>query len=152
MAFKFTLQDVLEHRHTVEGVRLREFAEVNEGVARLRVQRARLEGQIEQARVSIHEDLARGTDRATLQFHENTIGWGHAGIEDVDRRIEEQREEVERRRQALAEAARDRLVLEKLRDREQAGHRKALERAEQQAYDEFALREFYHQRRKEKAA
>jgi flagellar export protein FliJ len=150
MAFKFSLQGVLDHRSAVEDVRRRAHAEIRREIEALRVERARLSERIDDCRDGIGADLLRGVDNRRLQLLSSCLGWADAGVRQIDRSIAARREEIEKRRLALAEAVKRRRILEVLRDKEAAEHRRAMARLEQKAYDEFALREFAMHRREEK--
>ena len=138
-AFRFRLERVRELRQRVED-------EAKEELAR---------SMTERARWAERADLASAQARSAFAAQRSSIGTGldvpailahQAFVDRADREqhaaemdLSRQDAEVQARRGALAEAARERQVLEKLKQRQAALHRREAERREAAHIDELAL-------------
>ena len=99
------------------------------------------------------EAIGRGMDGsmslAERELHEYWLEAARGDLERLDRALELGEQETARRREALAEAAKGRLILEQLHDQELESYRRALELQERKMFDEVALREYSMRRREE---
>jgi len=144
--FVFKLQGVLRHRAAIEQERLREFALVQAKLKALEdqlktlnqsmqetnddVRRNRLTGRLDLGFITAHRRYLMGMQRKAVELV--------AAVASVQK-------ELETARQALAEAAKQRKVLEKLRERQEQRWREELSRKELIAADEVATQLSYEQ-------
>jgi flagellar FliJ protein len=137
--FKFRLERVRAMRERVED-------QAKEQLARSMLERARWQERLRQA-----ADQVASAREAQLGAATGGVSVGHmlahqAYIERAEREqraaeldLSRREAEVEACRAALREAARSRQVLEKLKDRQAAAHRREVERREAAHIDELAL-------------
>lgn len=147
MAFKFTLQAVLEQRLANEERLQRDYsqtlariADLKRGVQELERDRARW---IDQAR---ERQATLAPERRAL--YEDWIASRGIEIEGIERQIARMNQIAEQERRRLIRAMQERTMMERLRDREQEEFRREHERAEQRRFDEFGVRGFLEQRQK----
>ena len=150
--FKFSLRDVLDYREAIEKTRQRAYMESMKGVNQMENEKNELHARIERSRRTLHEGIQRGMSHAYRRLYNQCAVWAETGVKQVEARIARAMVEVEKRRQALAEASKARMILEKLSEKEKADYRKAEDRAEQRMFDELAIREFNISKREEKFA
>lgn len=139
MAFRFRLQSVLDHRQHLEELAQAEFA------AHLKTQRD-CEAQIawmEQEMKSRRRELAE-REQAGMPAREFLLANEYVTVLRLVARREKERlprlkAAAERARDKLVEAARDRMVLETLRNRHHEAYLKEQGRLEQTALDEVAV-------------
>ena len=142
MPFRFSLQEVLDYRRRIEEIRQ---AEMQETLRRAEY----VEGLIRQARtrrIEYHEEL-QTLMRAGCPFGRQRLYLDYLmGLDLLIRRteghLEELRRELQRRRERLAEAMRDRQVLDELGHEERRVYLLEESRAETKEYDGFAIRNF----------
>ena len=141
MPFHFSLQEVLDYRARIEDVRRGETAE-------MRRQVEFVENLIAQAR--------RRRAHYGQELNEQLLGGGFAhqqlyldyfrGLDVLIRKSEahlaQLREDLERRRARLAEASRERQVMDELKKDEKRQYLLEERRAEGKDYDEIAIRNF----------
>jgi flagellar FliJ protein len=140
LPFTFRLERVLALRARAEVLAQEDLAAalelVREGEERLRGGERSLEGARAAARAAAADSLASGADlighQSYLECSERLV---RAAALDLDRLDAE----VDGRRQALGAAARERQVLERLRQRRLAEHQLEVMRAEAALLDEMAL-------------
>ena len=151
MAFEFSLQEVLEHRERIEEIRQSEMAAAQREVDHV----ARLMAEARERRAhyrnELNDRIQAGVEYAYQQLYMDYL----KGIDNLLRRSAEHlgdlRRNLEKRRGALTEAARDRQVLEELRKDEKKNHLLTERRAEGREYDEIAMRKFLQAQREESA-
>lgn len=151
MAFKFSLQPVLEQRLAQEEKRQREYGE-----AQSRVEAAR------QRRRQVEDDIARWTaeirrEMITMPYPrremiERWISEQLGRLELIDEEIRMLAAQAEQCRQRLVTAVQERTMMEKLQERELAEWRIEEARAERRFFDELAVRDFIDQKNAEKDA
>jgi flagellar export protein FliJ len=140
--FKFSLQAVLDLRRRVEELRQREMQEISKQVEYV-------ESLIRQARnrqMMYHDELM-AKSRKGMAFAEREIYTNYLlGVEALVTRSEEHleilRKELNRRKERLVAAARDRQVLEELEKEERKQYELQERRAEAKRFDEIAIRNF----------
>jgi flagellar protein FliJ len=139
--FKFTLKPVLDHRERIEDEKQQVFAARQLELRAAEEQLARYNADFKRYSTVLREDHAR------LSTEE--LRWHYAHLEYLDRCITMQhavisqhRAVVERARQELMQASKDRKVLEKLKDKRFAEHRAREEAFEQKELDDANNRRF----------
>jgi len=141
--FRFRLETVLRLREQVEQQRKRELGEVLAVRQQHVDEKARLEGQLADHKAQIRA-LADGAPGKKLDMNALIDHRQYATAVDFQIRRTRQaigviEEEVARRREALAEAARERKGIEKLRERQLQAYREAEQRQQQKELDEIGL-------------
>lgn len=152
MPYRFSLQEVLDYRRRIEEIRQ---AELNETLRRAEY----VEGLILKARVrrSEYHDELQTLLRDGCSFARQSLYLDYLqGLDLLIRRTEghlvELRRELDRRRERLTEAMRDRQVLDELGREERRQYLLEESRAETKEYDEFAIRNFLLAERAKNAA
>lgn len=137
--FTFKLEAVLEQRALVERLRQKDLAEAQQ--AMLRVQ-AELDA-LEAVNRNSAADLRRGGGQlsgATVVAHQRFAQAARQKAASLKRMRNEARRELEQAQAQLTEAAKQRKVMEKLREREHARWREAVQRSELIEAEEVARR------------
>ena len=142
MPFHFSLQEVLDYRRRIEEMRQAEANEMRRRVEHLE----NLIGQARAQRMEYRRGLTvvveQGKGFAYQQLYLDYL----RGLDELIRRseghLEQLREELERRRRRLTEAARDRQVLDELLKEERKQYAISERRAEMKVFDEISIRQF----------
>ena len=150
--FKFSLEPVLEHRKAIEEKRSREHGEVLSRINRFKGDVHEYEEQVLRSHKAISEGIQRGVNPAYGALFGECIVGARAEMERIEAEIKQLEAEAEKRRLALAESAKARMIIEELRDEEQKKFRAEQARAEQRMFDEVAIREFVTRQREENLA
>ncbi len=139
MAGKFKLQSVLNYRQSIED-------QAQQILTASLQQRRELEDQL-----TSQQQLLDGADRelkqrqqqgmtvAEIDLYEGQIYHCRCIIADLQERLQRLDIKIESERQELIHAARERQVLEKLRDKQEAEYRQELSRRERVMLDEISL-------------
>lgn len=146
--FRFSLAPVLDYREALEQKRQREYAHAMDMLQVIEDEKRQTLVKIDESHTKAGDAIREGRTDGEAALHQRWIQWAESDLPRVDREIAGRRAEVEARRQRLIETVRERQVIEKLREIENREYVKQADRAEQQMFDEIALREFYSQRRK----
>lgn len=146
--FQFRLAPLLRLREAEEEKRKQALAEA---LTRRDAEKERL-AAVETERGRCRQRLAR--EGAAMDFRERSLFGGYFDrlareAETVQRDIEAAEEEVARRKAELADAARDRQILERLRERKRAAHHREELRRELTQLDELAVLGFGRRRTEE---
>lgn len=147
--FKFSLAPVLQHRELVEEQRQREHKEALDGVTRIKDAMQAISDRVDRSIEAIGRGMDGSMSLAERELHEHWLEAARGDLERLDRALELGEQETAKRREALAEAAKGRLILEQLHDQELESYRRALELKERKMFDEVALREYSMRRREE---
>jgi flagellar FliJ protein len=142
--FKFQLNGVLRHRGNVEHERQRALAEAQARQLELELKLRTLD---EEVRAS-NEEMRRGhltgrIDLSLMAAHRRYLGATQRRAVEIAGRIAVAQKSVEEARLALVAAARDRKVLEKLRDQQSAAWQADLQRRDLAIQDEVAMQISY---------
>jgi flagellar protein FliJ len=139
-AFVFRLRAVLRHRKAVEKEKLRDLAAA---MARLKEVEDQLKA-LEQSMRETNEDVRRNhlTGRLDVSFitaHRRfLLGMQRKAVE-LATKVAAARKDADAARAALAEAAKGRMVLDKLREKQHARWREEVERKELAQLDEVGM-------------
>lgn len=140
MAGKFKLQSVLNYRQSLED-------QAQQVLTASLKQRTGLENQLEQQHVALRnhdEELKRrqqdGLTVAEIDLFEAQIQHCRRLIKDLGSRINQLDARIQSERDVLLHAARDRQVMEKLKDKQESEYRLELSRKERVMLDEISLR------------
>lgn len=143
MAFHFSLQEVLEYRQRMEDERRREMEE-----ARAQVEHVEdLLSQASERRGHYRDELSRisqaGKSFAHQQLYLDYLRGIDGLIEKTQDHLAKLRKELERRREYLAYAVRQREIMNELKKKEYAAYLQEERRAETKMYDAIALRNYW---------
>ena len=140
MAGKFKLQSVLNYRQSLEG-------RAQQVLAASLEQQSDLEGQLQQQRSNLQQydgELKKrqveGLTVAEIDLYESQIQHCRCLIEDVLLRLQRLERQILSERKELLHAARERQIMEKLKDKQEAEYRQELSRKERAMLDEISLR------------
>lgn len=137
--FKFRLERVREMRVRAED-------EAKEELARAMALRARSEELLREAAARVHAARSgqlgaagAGVSIDQMLAHQAFIERSEREVRAAELELSRQDAEVVARRTALQEAARERQVLDQLKDKQEAAHRREAERVASNQIDELAL-------------
>lgn len=140
MAGKFKLQSVLNYRQSLEG-------QAQQVLAASLQQQSDLEAQLQQQRKALqqHDDELKkrqeeGLTVAEIDLYESQIQHCRRLIEDILGRLQRLERQILSEREELLHAARERQVMEKLKDKQEAEYRQEMSRKERAMLDEISLR------------
>lgn len=139
--FRFRLEGVLRHRRDIERDRKRELAEALGRLAALQDELAEIARQVRQADAELRGGgLAGRLDMSFLAAHRRFVASMHQKALAVAQRIRAAQARVDQARSAAVEAATERKVIEKLRERKLVAWTESARRQEAQAFDEINTR------------
>lgn len=139
--FRFRLEGVLRHRRDIERDRKRELAEALALLATLQEELAGIARQVRQADADLRgTGLAGRLDMAFLAAHRRFVASMHQKAVAVAHRIRAAQARVDQARSAAVEAATERKVIEKLRERKLAAWMESANRQQELAFDEINTR------------
>src|SRR6266550_3168986 len=146
--FTFHLEGVLRHRTNVEHHRQRDLAVVEAQMVPLQAQLAALDAQVQTSNADLRQNRLTGQiDLNFLAAHRRYLGATQRRAMEIAEKMAVVQRKVDRERQALIDAARDRAVLEKLREKQQAAWQAELNRKELAALDEVTMQLTYRKQR-----
>ena len=142
--FLFTLETVLHHRERIEQERQRDLALVQSELSRLQSMVRGIEDEMQRSTSDVRDNHLIGRlNMAYLAAHRRyMLGMQRKGMDLVEK-ITTQQQKVTEARAALAEASKQKKILEKLRERQHAQWSADLARAEAGAADELATQMSY---------
>ena len=151
--FAFNLESVLRHRLHCEQERQRELAVAQAEMARLQADLKALNDALQASAVEMKANHLTGSlDVNYLAAHRRyTVAMqrtGHALVQDMAR----QQRKIDEARRALAEAAKDRKVLEKLKERQRERWAQEVQRKELADLDEVGMQLSHRQLREDHAS
>jgi len=140
MAGKFKLQAVLNYRQSLEN-------QAQQVLSLSLQEQVRMQNEIEGFRQQLqnHDDQLRirqqeGMTVAEMELFEAGIQHCRQQIHQLQQRQLELDRRIKDERNALLKAARERQVMEKLKDKQEAEYRRELDRKERDMLDEISLR------------
>jgi len=149
-AFGFQLEGVLRHRKTIERERQRELAGAAAQMQQLRSELQHLDGNMREAMVELRErGLIGRLDMSYLAAHRRFATAMQQRAMVLAQRMALSQRQMDDRRKALAEAAKERKVMEKLRERHYERWLEDVKRREMQDLDEIGMQLSYRQARDE---
>ena len=137
--FEFRLERVRALRERTEDEAKEQLAGAMAERERWAARLADVAAQIASARAGHAGAAAQGTSVAQMLAHQAFLERSERELQTAELDLSRQDAEVEARRAALQQAARDRQVLERLKEKQATEHRLAAERAEGAELDELAL-------------
>jgi len=144
--FKFKLEAVLKHRKSVEKEKLRDFSHAAARLKEIEDQVHELNRSMQETNDDVRKNRLVGRlDVSFITAHRRyLVGMQKRGA-DLVREMAERQKAVDVARAALAEAARQTKILEKLREGQQARWKEELDRKELAQMDEAGMQLGYAQ-------
>lgn len=136
--FEFRLEPVRRYRAGVEKERKREFAEAQAAYDRELAELRRLRDEEARVGEELRRELRGRCDAERVRAGEIRLDLLHLRIEKQEARVREALRHLEERRRALLEAARERKVMDRLRELRWEDHLYEMGREEQGFLDEVA--------------
>lgn len=140
MAKKFKLQSVLNYRQLLENQAQQDLAASLQDKAELEAElQLQLQG-LAQHDAELKRRQQEGLTIAEIDLFENRIQHTRRIIAQLQQRLEQLAQRIDSEREKLLAAARDRQVIEKLKEKQDAEFRKEMNRKEREMLDEISLR------------
>lgn len=140
MALGFKLQSVLNYRQSLEDQAQQVLAESQQQQSELTAQIDEQQLELQQQDLLLRKRQQDGMTIAEIELYETRIHYCRQRCAELHRQKLELQELIEQQRQQLLQAARERQIMEKLKEKQQAEFRRELERKERAALDEISLR------------
>lgn len=138
--FEFNLEGVLRHRKNVERQRQRDLAAEQAKMRPLEQKLRELDESVRQATQEIRgQHLVGRLDLAYLAGHRRFIAATQRQAMSLAQKMALVQREIDAARKRLADAARERRIIEKLREREFTQWRAEMEKKESQENDEIGM-------------
>jgi flagellar FliJ protein len=138
--FIFQLDPVLRHRETMEQQRQRELALVEGELARMDAELRAIDAAAKGVSAEVRESKLTGTlDMAFIAAHRRYVLAMQRKAVALAQRMATQQQLVDSARKALAEAAKQRKILEKLRERQHDRWKAAQQRREMADLDDVSV-------------
>ncbi len=138
----FKLEVVLKHRKRLEEMAQGNLAASLKKENELRAMLADCEANLARTCDEMAAMQQRGVDLLDLQLHIDHVSHLHRRIEALGRQVAKAEQETGKRRDELAQASRDRQLLEKLKDKKNMEYRYHMQRKDAALMDEIAIRSF----------
>jgi flagellar export protein FliJ len=142
--FIFHLEGVLRHRKNIEHEKQRELAVVQAKMTALELQLRALDAEVKSSNDDVRQNQLTGRlDLSFLAAHRRYLASTQRRAIELAQQMAVVQRQLDLARQAVASAARDRKVLEKLRENQHAVWRDELKRKELAEQDEAAMQMSY---------
>lgn len=135
MAFKFKLQKVLDYRKQLEEQAMQALAEARQAEEREKERLHFLNLELAAQRINLHSSIAEAAERWLIAGYINAL---QEDIKTAERVLELLAEEISRRQAELLQKARDRQLLDKLKDKDAMHYKHEEKLKEQRDNDETA--------------
>lgn len=143
----FTLHAVLKYRHQLEDQALQSLAQALEMETRLRQALHQVEEELAELYHDLQRDKEQGTTVDRLILFDQRIDLVKTQVAERRTALEKQQLQVNKRRQQLLKASKDRKVIEKLKEQQNAAYKHHLDKLEAGMLDEIAV--LSHERRRQ---
>lgn len=143
----FTLHAVLKYRHQLEDQALQSLAQALEVETRLRLSLHQVEEELAELYHDLQRDKEQGTTVDRLILFDQRIDLVKTQVAERRTALEKQQLQVNKRRQQLLKASKDRKVIEKLKEQQNAAYKHHLDKLEAGMLDEIAV--LSHERRRQ---
>ncbi len=141
MAEKFKLQTLLKYRKTLEDQAQQRLAELLNAEAQMVQQQGEICAKVEKLTRQLEEKQRSGLSVLELRLYEDQIVYHRQRSEQLRRQLEELALLIDQRRGELVAAARERKMIEKLKEKQLAEYLSTLDRKERILLDEISLRQ-----------
>ena len=139
MAGRFKLQSVLNYRQSLEDQAQQILTTSLQRQQELEEQLSSQEQILAAADTELKQRQLAGMTVAEMDLYEAQIHHCRVVIEDLQQRLQRLERRIEEERKDLLHAARQRQVMEKLKDKQEAEYRQELSRQERLMLDEISL-------------
>ncbi len=143
----FSLHAVLKYRHQLEDQALQSLAQALEVETRLRQALHQVEEELAELYHDLQRDKEQGTTVDRLILFDQRIDLVKTQVAERRTALEKQQLQVNKRRQQLLKASKDRKVIEKLKEQQNAAYKHHLDKLEAGMLDEIAV--LSHERRRQ---
>ncbi|MCD6582640.1 MAG: flagellar export protein FliJ [Desulfuromusa sp.] len=140
MAGKFKLQSVLNYRQSLENQAQQVLAASLQRQNELETQLQQQQQNLQQHDGELKQRQQEGLTVAEIDLYESQIQHCRRLIKDMQGRLQQLDPQIVSERKELLHAARERQVMEKLKDKQEAEYRQELSRKERVMLDEISLR------------
>ena len=135
----FTMHAVLKYRRQLEDAARQEMSQALEVEARLQEILFQAGEELTELYAGLQQDKERGTTVDRLLLFEHRIDLVKQQVETRRTDLEKQQAQVARKRQQLVKASKDRKIMEKMQEQQNAAHARFLEKKELGMLDEIAV-------------
>jgi flagellar FliJ protein len=141
MGFRFNLESVLKHRHRLEEVAQREFAEAQQALNEILLKIENMYRRLDEAREEIAAAERVGGPRQIEEIRalEQFMSGFRRRIDETRLQARELMVATEEKQEALIAAAREKKILVKLRERRLHEYRERLDRIEAKELDDMTM-------------
>lgn len=143
----FSLHAVLKYRHQLEDQALQSLAQALEVETLLRQALHQVEEELAELYHDLQRDKEQGTTVDRLILFDQRIDLVKTQVAERRTALEKQQLQVNKRRQQLLKASKDRKVIEKLKEQQNAAYKHHLDKLEAGMLDEIAV--LSHERRRQ---
>ncbi len=140
MAGPFKLQSVLNYRQRLEDQAQQVLARTLQHQVKLQEQIAQCRQQLDSCAAEVQRRQQEGLSIAELTMYEDQIRHLRQLQVRYHGQLKKLNDQIDRERAALLTAARERQVMEKLKEKQEAEYRRELDRKEREMLDEISLR------------
>jgi flagellar FliJ protein len=138
--FIFQLEGVLRHRKNIEHQRQRGVAEIQAHLSKLEADLKAMDAEVQSVNTDVLQHHMNGKiDTSFLIAHRRFMAAAQKRALELAQRMAAVQVRLDAARRALAEAAKERKVLEKLKEKQQESWQLAVSRKEAAAMDEVAM-------------
>jgi flagellar FliJ protein len=138
--FIFQLEGVLRHRKNVEHQRQRDVAEIQAQMTKLQTELLAMDAEVQAVNKDVLQHHMSGKiDASCLIAHRRFMAGAQKRAVDLAQRMGAVQVKLDVARRALTEAAKERKVMEKLKEKQQESWQLAVSRKEAAAMDEVAM-------------
>lgn len=140
MAEPFKLQPVLNYRRSLEDQAQQKLAESLQQQRDLEERIGAQHSELADCDAELKRRQQQGLDVAELRLYEDRIAYSRGQIRQLQKQLEILQRRIGQERASLLEAARERQIMEKLKDKQDSAFRREQERKERVLLDEISLR------------
>ena len=140
MAGPFKLQSVLNYRQRLEDLAQQVLAQTLQRQGQLQEQLQQCQQQLDTCDGEVQQRQQQGMSIAELTMFEDRIGHLRQLMVSYRQQLLALQDQIDDEREALLKAARERQVMEKLKEKQDAEYRRELDRKEREMLDEISLR------------
>ena len=135
----FSLHAVRKFRNQLETRALQDLAQAMEVERQLREALENTEGELNELYTDLQRDTEQGTSVDRLIMFDQRIHLVKEQLHQRKKAVEKQQGQVAQQRQNLLKASKDRKIIEKLEEQQNAAYKKYLEKLEAGMLDEIAV-------------
>lgn len=140
MAKKFKLQSVLNYRHSLEDQARQQLTGSQQRKLQLEEELHQHQARLQQLDAELKMRQQEGLTVAEIDLFESQILHRRRLMASGQQQLEQLERQILREREELLQVARDKQVMEKLKEKQEAEYRQELARKERDILDEISLR------------